>query len=90
MSVARGVRVPVDVVMVDKRGECEYELGQTFEWTGRPPPGMCGALIQSIMVPAILCSLGAPSWETDKRVWLISCPSKRGTVWRLEAREAGC
>lgn len=86
MSVGRGVEVPVEVVMVEKRGQCEYELGHTFEWKGWAPPGMCGALIQSIMIPAIMCSLGAPSWETDERVWLISCPSKKGTVWRLEAK----
>lgn len=76
----------MEVVMVERRGKCEYELGHTFLWDRRPPPEMCGALKQSLLLPAVRCSLGAPSGETDPEIWLVSCPSKRGTVWRLQAK----
>jgi hypothetical protein len=32
-----------------------------------------------------MCSLGGGSWEEDRSKWYISCPSKKGTVWMLEA-----
>jgi len=84
----RGRALPVRMTLVEKRGKCRYEEGQEFIWKGfYPPPGICGALCDSLRIPVIRCAFGAPSWEEDPSVWYISCPSKKGTVWRLEAVE---
>jgi len=77
--------VPVRMTLVEKRGRCVYELGQEFVWkVFSRPPDMCAALCDSTRIPALRCALGSPSWEEDPTVWYISCPSKKGTVWRLE------
>jgi len=85
MLVERGVFAPVRVRMVEKRGRCDYEVGQEFVWEGWNPPEMCGALAQALRPYAFMCSLGGDSWEEDRSKWYISCPSKKGTVWMLEA-----
>ncbi len=84
----RGQYLPVAVTCVKKRGQCRYQVGDQFVWTWRSSDDIdCGALRAVLLIFAPLCALGAPSWERDPNVWYISCPSKEGTVWRLQALE---
>lgn len=81
----RGEFSPVRIRMVEKRGQCSYKLGHEFVWKGWTGPRMCGALKDLLRQYVFMCSLGAPSWEADASRWYLSCPSKKGTVWLVEA-----
>jgi hypothetical protein len=74
----------VRAVMVEKRGECELPLGAvlTFAQPGEAVPGACPGLLCSLRPFVIAAALGVPSAETDG--YLVSCPSKQGTVWRVQ------
>jgi uncharacterized repeat protein (TIGR04076 family) len=75
--------------MMEKRGQCSYDVGQEFIWKDWDGPAMCGGLKHAIKEFVIMCSLGARSWEKDKSRWCISCVSKKGTSWLLEALPEG-
>lgn len=88
------VRRKVKVTMVEKRGVCQpHEVGAVFEYpvvfsSLVRPLGMCPALAHTLEPFVRACYLGAKSWERDNPdIWLISCPSKKGTVWKIEPVE---
>lgn len=88
------VRRKVKVTMVEKRGVCEpHKVGDTFEYpvifsSLVRPRGLCPALAHTLQPFVQACYLGGKSWERDNpEIWLISCPSKKGTVWKIEAFE---
>ncbi len=88
------VRRKVKVTMVEKRGKCPpHEEGDSFEYpvvfsSQVRPKGMCVAVAHSLKPYVQSCYLGAKSWERDTPdIWFISCPSKKGTVWKIEAME---
>ena len=88
------VRRKVKVSLVEKRGQCDpHAMGDSFEYpvlfhSQVRPKGMCPALANSLKPYVQSCYLGAKSWERDDPdIWLISCPSKKGTVWKIEAME---
>ncbi|MHB8926507.1 MAG: hypothetical protein ACYC9Q_02420 [Bacillota bacterium] len=85
----RGEFLPVRISLVEQRGKCAHKVGDSFIWDSWiPPKGMGGALIDSLTKPVLMCALGAPSWEdNDPELWYISCPSKKGTVWKIESLE---
>lgn len=89
MIVERGAFAPVRARMVEKRGQCSYEVGKEFIWKDYQGPAMCLGLKTALREWVVLCSLGARSWEKDPAQWYISCPSKKGTVWLLEAAGEG-
>lgn len=77
----------VRISMIEKRGKCRYEVGQTYDYEHpmRPPAGLCWALSHTLFPIVLACSLGAKSWEdNDPDRWYISCMSKKGTVWKVE------
>ncbi len=89
-----GIRRKVKVTMVEKRGVCEpHKEGDAFEYpvvfsSLARPKGMCPALAHTLQPFVQACYLGGKSWERDNpEIWLISCPSKKGTVWKIEAME---
>ena len=88
------VRRKVKVTMVEKRGVCNpHQVGDGFEYpvafSGMVrPKGMCPALAHTLEPYVRTCYFGGKSWERDNPdIWLISCPSKKGTVWKIEAEE---
>jgi len=80
----------VKATMVEKRGECIHNLGDEFLFKSPffCPKDLCSAARESLRPYVTMCSLGGMSWEKDNpEIWLISCPSKKGTVWKLERVE---
>ncbi|MFQ6003218.1 MAG: TIGR04076 family protein [Candidatus Zixiibacteriota bacterium] len=80
----------VKVTMIEQRGECIHKLGDEFIYKSpmARPKQMCSALHGSLSPYIVMCSLGGKSWEKDDPdKWYISCPSKKGTVWKVEGLE---
>jgi uncharacterized repeat protein (TIGR04076 family) len=80
----------VKATMVEKRGECIHKLGDEFlfESPFSCPKDLCSAAREAFRLYVTMCSLGGDSWEKDNpKIWLLSCPSKKGTVWKLERVE---
>lgn len=89
ISQARGMK-PVRVTLVDKIGVCPHEVGDNFLYYHPmfPPRGICGVAAHSMMPFVQRCADGVPSWEKDNpSIYLIHCPSKKGTIWRIERAE---
>lgn len=78
---------PVEAVMVEKRGECELELGAvlTFTQPGQELPGVCPGLLCALRPFVIAKALDVPTADADG--YLVSCPSQKGTVWRVHTGE---
>ena len=69
----------VKVTMVEKRGKCPHNVGDSFEFGGfRTVEGMCIAAANAIY-PALSGMIFAGG---DARQ--VSCPSKKGTVWEVK------
>ena len=77
---------PLEIKMIEKTGECDHELGDTFyyETPYDKPEGVCVALLHVLDLYTWRAALGFPSWESDDAaVFRIHCPSKNGSVWEL-------
>jgi uncharacterized repeat protein (TIGR04076 family) len=77
----------VKVTMIEKRGQCylDKEASFLYENPWRQPKDMCSALYFSLAPWVQSASLNGRSWEEDNPdIFLISCPSKKGTVWKVE------
>lgn len=94
MPVARKGPQVVRVTMVEQRGTCRHKLGDSFEYSYSPlypPRELCPAVAHSIApFVAIKATGGVPWWdegEGDPENFYISCISRSGTVWRIEATD---
>lgn len=85
----------VRVTMVEQRGTCRHKLGDTFEYTYSPlypPRELCPAVALS-MAPYVAMKAvgGGPWWDEggdDAENFYISCISRSGTVWKIEATDS--
>lgn len=80
---------PVTAQMVDKRGACDVpeDAVLTFTHPGEDHKDVCPGLLRALRPFVVARALGIPSAETDG--YLVSCPSKKGTTWRVQAAESG-
>lgn len=86
LSEALGAATPLPVaaVLVEKRGVCELAEGTVITFAhpaAAPEDGVCPALLRSLRPFLMAAALGIPSGE--EQGYLVSCPSKRGTTWRV-------
>lgn len=79
---------PIKVTMTEKIGKCRHEAGDTFMYKNpyEKPSGLCNALMHVLDLYTWRVALGFPSWEyDDSSIYRIHCPSKKGTVWEMQA-----
>ncbi len=77
----------IRIRMVEKTGKCIHELGETYYYENpyKKPEGVCNALLHVLDLYTWKTALGFPSWDPkDRKVYLIHCPSKKGTVWEVK------
>ncbi len=81
----------IEITMIDKRGKCKHELGDTFQYETpyKRPNEVCFALLHVLDLYTWRVLQGFPSWEKDDRnVYRIHCPSKLGTVWEMKKKSS--
>ena len=82
----------VRVTMVEQRGKCRHKLDDSFEYTYSPlypPKELCPAVGHSLAPFVAMKAVGGIPWwdegEGDTENFYISCISRSGTVWKIEA-----
>lgn len=82
----RGLKT-VKVTLIEKHGKCPHEVGDFFLYfhSMARPAGICGVAAHTLEPFVLRCSVNVPSWEeNDPSVYLLHCPSKKGTIWKIE------
>jgi uncharacterized repeat protein (TIGR04076 family) len=81
---------PIEIRMVEKRGECKHDVGDTFTYENPyiRPQGVCPALLNVLDLYTWRVSLDFPSWNAnDRAVYRLHCPDATGTVGEMQKAE---
>ena len=77
---------PVRAVMVEQRGVCEHPTGAVLAFAhpwDEPDRPVCPGLLGALRPFLAAAAAGIPA-DQDGGAYYASCPSAKGTVWRIE------
>lgn len=79
---------PTRAVMVEQRGACEHALGEVLTFSlpwESPATPVCPGLLRALRPFLTAAAIGLPPGQDG--AYLLSCPGRQGTVWKVEATE---